>query len=406
MVEADAGLKCGGKRLGSRSERLLTMLNYNKFAQWALMGLAGFGPIVAVGRSQAPAPIKVGEYASLTGKEAGLGTLTHHGTVMAVQQINATGGLLGRQIELLTEDTESKPGESGTAVRKLIARDKVVAVLGEVASSRSLEGAPICQAAKIPMISPASTNARVTAIGNYIFRVCFIDPFQGPVMAKFALQTLKVRRIAILSSASSAYSVGLAKYFKAAFLAGGGQVVAEPRYSEGDKDFAAQLTAIRAAGAEAIFCPGYYAEGALIAKQARDLGIRGPVFGGDSWENQALIDLGGPAVEGAYLCAHFSPENPSPRARQFVADYRRRFPGEEAGTNAALGYDSVMVLADAIRRAGTTDHAALRDALAGTTNFDAVTGRITIDAHRDASKAAIILTVRNGRFQFVESVSP
>jgi branched-chain amino acid transport system substrate-binding protein len=368
-----------------------------------LLGLTGF---ITVERAQTPAPIRIGEYASLTGKEAGLGTLTHQGTVLAVEQINAAGGLLGRPLELLTEDTESKPGESGTAVRKLIARDKVIAVLGEVASSRSLEGAPICQAARIPMISPASTNARVTAIGNYIFRVCFIDPFQGPVMAKFGLQTLKVRRIAVLSSASSAYSVGLAKYFTAAFVAGGGQVVADPRYSEGDKDFAAQLTAIRASGAEAIFSPGYYAEGALIVKQARELGFTGPIFGGDSWENQALIDLGGQAMEGAYLCAHFSPENPSPRARQFVADYRRRFPGEDAGTNAALGYDSVLVLADAIRRAGTTDHAALRDALAATSNFDAVTGRITIDAHRDASKPAIILRVRNGRFQFVESVSP
>jgi branched-chain amino acid transport system substrate-binding protein len=236
--------------------------------------------------------------------------------------------------------------------------------------------------------------------------VCFIDPFQGPVLAKFALATLKVRRIAILSSASSAYSVGLAKYFTAAFVAGGGRVVADAKYSEGDKDFAAQLTAIRASGAEAIFSPGYYAEGALVAKQARELGFTGPIFGGDSWENQALIDLGGSAVEGAYLCAHFSPENPSPRAHQFVVDYRKRFPGEEAGTNAALGYDSVQVLADAIRRAGTTDHAALRDALAVTTNFDAVTGRITIDAHRDASKPAIILTVRNGRFQFVQSVPP
>jgi branched-chain amino acid transport system substrate-binding protein len=268
------------------------MLILPRLPYLTLLGLAGLAGVAGIARAQTPAPIKIGEYASLTGKEAGLGTLTHQGTVLAVEQINAAGGLLGRPLELLTEDTESKPGESGTAVRKLIARDKVVAVLGEVASSRSLEGAPICQAAKIPMISPASTNARVTAIGNYIFRVCFIDPFQGPVLAKFALATLKVRRIAILSSASSAYSVGLAKYFTAAFVAGGGRVVADAKYSEGDKDFAAQLTAIRASGAEAIFSPGYYAEGALVAKQARELGFTGPIFGGDSWENQALIDLG------------------------------------------------------------------------------------------------------------------
>jgi branched-chain amino acid transport system substrate-binding protein len=350
--------------------------------------------------------IPIGEYACLTGKEASLGTSSHQGTLLAVETINAQGGVLGRKLELITEDTQSKPGESGTCVRKLIAREHVVAILGEVASSRSLEAAPICQAARIPMISPGSTNPKVTETGNYIFRVCFIDPFQGPVMAKFALDRLKSRRVAIFSSSTSAYSVGLAKYFKAAFIAGGGQVVAEPKYAEGDKDFNAQLTAIRAAGADAIFSPGYYNEGALIVKQARNLGITVPVFGGDSWEAQDLIDLGGPAIEGAYLCSHYSVDDPSPRVRQFVAAYEGRFGGAVPDSNASLGYDSALVLADAIRRAGTTEHAALRDAIASTRDFDAVTGRITINEKRDASKKAVIVQVRDGRFQFVESVSP
>src|ERR1022692_1729904 len=190
---------------------------------------------------------EIGESAGLAGKEASLGMSSHQGTVLAVDHVNEAGGVLGRRLELITEDTQSKPGESSTSVRKLIARDHVVAVLGEVASSRSLEAAPICQAAEIPMISPGSTNPKVTETGDYIFRVCFIDPFQGPVMARFALNRLKARRIAIFSSSTSAYSVGLAKFFKQAFIDGGGEVVAEPRYAEpryaeGDKDFKGQLT--------------------------------------------------------------------------------------------------------------------------------------------------------------------
>jgi branched-chain amino acid transport system substrate-binding protein len=350
--------------------------------------------------------IKVGEYACLTGKEASLGSSSHQGTIMAVDAINAAGGVLGRKLELITEDTQSKPGESGTCVRLLIARDHVVAVLGEVASSRSLEAAPICQEAKIPMISPGSTNPKVTETGDYIFRVCFIDPFQGPVMAKFALTRLHAKRVAIFSSATSAYSVGLAKYFRQAFIDGGGEVVAEPKYAEGDKDFNGQLTAIRAAGVDAIFSPGYYNEGALIVKQARQLGITVPIFGGDSWEAQDLIELGGDAVEGCYLCSHYSPEDPSPRVQAFVAAYKQRYGGAIPDSNASLGYDSVLVLADAIRRAGTTEHKALRDAIASTKDFEAVTGRITINEKRDASKNAIIIQVRNGRFQFVESVAP
>jgi branched-chain amino acid transport system substrate-binding protein len=350
--------------------------------------------------------IKIGEYACLTGKEASLGTSSHMGTLLAVEQINAAGGVLGRQIELITEDTRSKDGESSTAVRKLIARDHVVGILGEVASSRSLEAAPICQASKIPMISPGSTNERVTEIGDYIFRVCFVDTFQGRVMAKFALTRLKAKRVAIFSSSTSAYSVGLARYFRQAFIDGGGEVVAEPKYAEGDRDFNAQLTAIRAAGADAIFSPGYYNEGALIVKQARGLGITVPIFGGDSWEAQALMDIGGDAVEGAYLCSHYSPEDPSPRVQTFIAAYRKRYGDVTPDSNASLGFDSALVMADAIRRAGTTEHRALRDAIAATKDFEAVTGRITINERRDASKNAVIIQVRNGRFQFVESVAP
>src|SRR5665213_3364709 len=201
---------------------------------------------------------KIGEFASLTGKEAAFGQSSHKGTLLAIEAANAAGGVLGKKIELLTEDNETKQGESATIAKKLISRDQVVALLGEVASTRSLEAAPICQAEKIPMISPSSTNPAVTQTGDYIFRVCFIDSFQGAAVAKFAWNTLKLRRVAVLTSVSSAYSVGLAKYFKEGFAALGGDVVLDQKYAEGDKDFKAQLTAIKAAGVDGLFVPGYY----------------------------------------------------------------------------------------------------------------------------------------------------
>src|SRR3954463_13448874 len=229
--------------------------------------------------------IKVGEYASLTGKEAGFGQTSHHGVVLAIEEIDAAGGVLGKKLELVYEDNQTKPGESATVVKKLISRDRVIALIGEVSSSRSLEAAPIAQQAKIPMIAPAATNPDVTKTGDYIFRVCFIDPFQGTVMAKFAKDDLKAKKVAILSSVSNAYSLGLAKFFRDTFTAGGGEVVSEKNFSEGDKDFRAQLTAVKAAGVEAIFVPSYYTEAALIVRQARELGLNVPMFGGDGWED-------------------------------------------------------------------------------------------------------------------------
>lgn len=350
--------------------------------------------------------IKIGEFASLTGKEAAFGQSSHKGTLLAIEEINAAGGVLGKKLELVTEDNQSKAGESATIVKKLIARDKVVAILGEVASSRSLEAAPICQDAKIPQISPSSTNPSVTATGDYIFRVCFIDPFQGVVMAKFAKDTLKIRKVAVLTSVSSAYSVGLAKYFKERFAADGGTVAIEQKYSEGDKDFKAQLTAIKAAGIEGIFVPGYYTEAALVCKQAKDLGLSVPIFGGDGWEAPQLLEIGGAAVEGAYYSTHYSPENQTPAVSAFLAKFSQRWNKETPDAMAALGYDSAMVLIDAIKRAGTTEGPKLRDALAATKNYLGITGNTTLDDQRNATKSAVVITVKGGKFRFVETVSP
>jgi branched-chain amino acid transport system substrate-binding protein len=352
------------------------------------------------------AAIKVGEFASLTGKEAAFGNSSHKGTLLAVEDIGAAGGVMGKKLELITEDTRSTPGESATVVRKLISRDQVVAVLGEVASGRSLEGAAVCQPGKIPMISPSSTKPEVTDKGDYIFRVCFIDPFQGKVLATFADKTLKVKNVALLVDAAAPYSVGLASNFKETFTGLGGKIVLEQKFSSGDKDFKAQLTAIKAANPEAIFVPCYYTEAGLICRQARELGINVPIFGGDGWEAPELLEIGGKAMEGTYYSTHYSAEDSSPKVQEFVKKFKTRWNGETPDAMAALGYDSAMVLADAIKRAGTTEEPKLRDAIAATKDFVGVTGKTTLDEHRNATKPAVVITIKDGKFKYVETINP
>ena len=350
--------------------------------------------------------IKVGEFASLTGSEATFGQSSHHGTKLAVDELNAAGGVLGKKIQLLTEDNQSQAGQSATVVRKLISSDGVVAMLGEVASSRSLEAAPICQQNKVPMISPSSTNPKVTQVGDFIFRVCFLDSFQGgKVLAGFANKTLKAKSVAVLKDVKSDYSVGLAKFFEDGFAAGGGKIVAEQNYSGGDKDFNAQLTAIKAANPDAVFVPGYYTEVGLIALQAKQLSLAAPLFGGDGWESSVLVSIGGAALEGDYFSTHYSPDDTTQAVQSFVKHFKEKF-NETPDSMAALGYDSAMILADAIKRAGTTDAAKVRDAIAATKDFHGISGTITIDANRDASKPAVIVTIKNGQTKYVETIAP
>ena len=349
--------------------------------------------------------IRVGEFASLTGSEATFGQSSHKGTTLAIDDLNASGGILGKKIQLITEDDQSQAGQPATVVRKLISSDGVVAILGEVASSKSLEAAPICQENKIPMISPSSTNPKVTEVGDYIFRVCFIDPFQGTVMANFARKTLKLQNVAVLTDVKSDYSLGLAKFFKESFGGDGGKIVAEQNYSGGDKDFSAQLTAIKAKNPDGIFVPGYYTEVGLIVLQARQLGITVPLFGGDGWESSSLVPIGGKALEGCYFSTHYSPQDTSPAVRDFVKEFQAKY-NETPDAMAALGYDSAMILADAMKHAGTTDPAKVRDALATTKTFPGITGKITIDPNRNASKPAVILTVASGQFKYVETIAP
>ena len=348
--------------------------------------------------------IPVGQFASLTGGQATFGQSTDKGVQLALEEINGSGGVLGQPIRMITKDNQSKPGETSTVVRELITRDKVVALIGEVASGRSLEAAPIAQRSGIPMISPASTNEKVTETGDHIFRVCFIDPFQGTVCAKFAGK-LAAQKAAIITDVSKDYSLGLAKSFKAEFLKNGGVITGEQSYSGGDKDFSAQLTAIKSANPDVVFLPAYYTEAPLIIRQARQLGITVPFIGGDGWDSTELISVGGSAVEGCYFSNHFSNQSTDPQVVAFVDAYRKKY-HEDPDAMVALGYDSLKLLADAMKRAGTTDPDKVNAAIAATKDFPGITGKITLDEHRNPTKSAVMLQVKNGKFAYVETIAP
>jgi len=360
--------------------------------------------LLALGSAAVAQDIPVGEFASLTGGSASFGQSSHKGTELAIAEVNEAGGVLGKKIKLITEDDQSLAGQPATIARKLISQDKVVAVLGEVASSKSLEAAPICQQNQIPMISPASTNPKVTEVGDYIFRVCFIDPFQGTVMAKFA-QSKGWKKVAVLTDVKQEYAVGLADFFMKGFKAGGGEIVKEQKYSTGDKDFKAQLTSIKGAKPDAVFVPGYYAEVSLIAKQAKLLGLKVPLLGGDGWVGDSLLKVAGNSLDGSFFSCHFSAEDKSPAVQAFVTKYKAKY-GAPPDDMAALGYDSAIILVDAIKRAGTTEGPKLRDAIAATKEHNGITGVITLDEQRNARKPAVILTIGNGGFQFVQTVAP
>jgi branched-chain amino acid transport system substrate-binding protein len=349
--------------------------------------------------------IVIGEYGSLTGTTATFGTSTKNGVDLAIDEINKAGGVLGKQIRIVVEDDQGRPEEAQTVVTKLITSDKVVAIIGEVASSRTLAAAPVAQQNQIPMVTPSSTNPKVTQIGDYIFRTCFIDPFQGLVMAKFATNTLKAKRLAVLRDIKNDYSVGLADVFVENIKKMGGQIVSDQSYSEGDTDFSAQLTAMKETRPEAIFIPGYYTEVGLIARQARKLGLNVPLLGGDGWDSPKLWEIGGEALNGTYYSNHTSMDDPSPEIQKFVSDYKARF-GEAPDSLGANAYDSAKIVVDAIKRAGSTDPVKLRDALAQTKDFPGLAGPITIDENRNAVKPAVILKVNNGKLEFVERVTP
>ena len=349
--------------------------------------------------------ILLGQVGSLTGSEATFGVSARNGIAMAIAEANAAGGVKGKKLEVRVYDSQGKPEEAAQAATRLITQDKVAVILGEAASTNSMAMADKAQAAGVPMITPSSTNPAVTRKGDYIFRVCFIDPFQGYVMAKFARDHLKLNRVAVLQDNKSAYSVGLTDVFSRKFSEMGGNLVATESYSKGDTDFRAQLTALKQTKPEALFVPGYYTDVGIIARQARELGLLVPLLGGDGWESDKLFELGGAAIEGSYYSNHYSVDNPDAKVQEFITKYKAAH-GAVPDSVAALAYDAAWLAIDAMKRAPDLSGKAIRDAIAATKDFPGVAGTINLDRNRDAVKQAVILEVKDGKTKFVTTVKP
>ena len=360
----------------------------------------------AAGAAPAPADsILVGVATSLTGGQATFGISTRNGIELALSEVNAAGGVKGKKLVTRVYDTQGRPEEAASAVTRLINQDRVTIILGDVASSNSLAMAEKAQGAGVPMITPSSTNTTVTQKGDYIFRVCFIDPFQGFVMAKFAHENLKAKNVAILQDNKSAYSIGLTEVFQKKFAEMGGKITNTESYSQGDTDFRAQLTALKKAKPQAIYVPGYYSDVGVIARQARELGLTVPLMGGDGWDSEKLFELGGTAIQGSYFSNHYSPDNPDQRIQKFVSDYKAAYGGVPDAL-AALAYDAAKVAVDALKKAPDTSGKAIRDAIAQTKDFPGIAGTITLDEKRNAVKPAVVLKVGDGKSEYVTTVSP
>lgn len=375
----------------------------------AVLALAGCGKKTPVADKPSEPPedpqaTKIGFFASTTGAQASFGNEALHGASLAVEEINAKGGILGHPLKLIVKDTQSRSGETADVVKALIETDKVSALIGEIATDRSLVAAPIAQANGIPMITPGSTSEAVTATGDNIFRVCYTDGFQAGVMAKFA-RSIDVEKAAMLFDPSNPYSAGLADRFREEFAANGGKMVAEQSYQAGDRDFTVQLNAIKEKAPEVIFLPSYYTEAALIIEQARKLDITVPFLGTDGWDSPEFLQVGGTAVNNCYFCSHFTSEGSAENVKAFVAAYTAKF-GTPPPPLAALAHDAVYLVADALTRAGTKDAPALRSALAATKNFPGVTGSITLDEKRNPRKPGIVIRVDEGKFTYLERVEP
>lgn len=351
--------------------------------------------------------ILVGHFASMTGSEATFGRSTDNGIRMAVEEENAAGGVNGKSVEIITYDDKGDAREAGSAVTRLVSRDGVVAVLGEVASGLSLAGAPICQESGVPMITPSSTNPKVTKTGDKIFRVCFIDPFQGWVGAKFARENEKIKaeKAAILYDQASPYSVGLREEFEKAFTELGGTITATETYQAGDQDFSAQLTGIRSSGPDVVYIPGYYTDVGNIAIQARKLGIDVPLLGGDGWDSSKLGQIGGESINNSFYSNHYSHQDPNPRVQDFIKKYKDKF-GETPDGLAALGYDAGRILIESMRRAKSLGGDAIAAEISATKDFDGVTGKISIDADRNAVKPAVMLEMKDGQSSYVSTIEP
>lgn len=351
--------------------------------------------------------IKVGQFAALTGETATFGQSTNKGVQLALEQFNAAGGLNGKKVQVITYDDQSKPEEASAVVTKLITQDNVLAFIGEVASRLSLVAADKAMQFKTPMLSPSSTNPAVTQKGEYVSRICFIDPFQGEVMAKFSIENLKAKTAVVIRDVKQDYSVGLADFFTKAFTAKGGKILTDTSYQSGDTDFRAQLTEVKGLKPDVIFLPGYYGDVALIVQQARKLGLKQPILGGDGWESEDLLKVAGKtALENTYYSNHYAPDTKDPAAQAFISSFKAKYEGETPDAMAALGFDAFNVMMNAMKNAKELTREEIKNALVQTKDFPAVTGKITLDKDRNAVKSAVVLKFVDGKATYFSTVNP
>jgi branched-chain amino acid transport system substrate-binding protein len=356
-------------------------------------------------RKNAAGTIRVGAYLSLSGPDATFGADTREGVALAIEEANAAGGAHGRRVEVLYEDDKSSAQEATQKVHQLVDRDKVVALLGEAASSRSLAGGLIANTSRVPMISPSSTAVEVTRGREWVFRTCFTDDQQGRAAAEYARGPLGKSRAAILYAAQDTYSSGLAKSFRDAFVAAGGAVVLDKGYPKGETTFRTFLGEVRAAHPDLVYVPNYYGEMVLVARHARELGMPGATFlGGDGWDSTILLEGAGQELEGALFTNHYAPDVPWPSAKAFLAAFRAKYKHDPAG-GSAQGYDAALLLVDAMRRAPEPTPAAIREALAGTRDFAGATGTLTMTPERNPKKPVVVVQIKDRAFRYVAEVA-
>ena len=366
-----------------------------------ILGLAVSLPAPAFSQAKADT-IKIGVFLPMTGGVAAYGQGSWQG-IQVARDMKPT--ILGKKVELVLVDDKSDKIEAANAVTRLVEKEKAVAIIGSSISGNTMAGGPIAEKAGVPVVSPTATNPLVTQGKKYIFRVCFIDPFQGEMAAKYAYETLKKRRAALIIDKAQDYCVGLADFFEKSFTKLGGQIVAKTYCQTGDKDFTAQISAIKAKNPDVLYMPNYYTEVALSMKQAKDLGLNIPVISGDGAQDKALLDIGKQYVEGLMFTGHFEKEAATtPLAKKFIPVYEKKF--GKVGTFDVMGADAYFVLADAIERAKSTEGAKIRAALANTKNFKGISGTINIGEDGNAVKSLVIVQVRGGDFRYVATVDP
>lgn len=373
-------------------------------------GLAGCGGEKKEAPKAAADVIKIGLTGELTGNSANFGTSTAKGADLAVKEINAAGGILGKKIQLIKVDNKSEPSEAANVMTKLVTQDKVVAVIGNFTSSCAISASNVSESSKIPYVSNGATNPRLTVEGGKVkpntFRACFIDPFQGTVGANFVLSELKLKKGVILIDNSSDYSKGLAEFFKAALTKGGGEVLGEEGYLQKDQDFKTILTKVKALNPEFIYVPGYYEEVGKIVKQARELGMDIPMVGGDGWDSAKLSEIaGGAALNNTYFTNHYSPEDSSEASKKYVEAFKKEY-NETPDGPSVLGYDALKLVVDAIKRANSAEPAKISEALAKTKDYPGASGVLTINETHDATKSAVIIEMKDGKQVYKSTIKP